>query len=95
MLITEAELKAAKAAIKEDIRAGIVPETVRSFSVLHDYVDANEYLADVWSIDDVDRANALSDALDAWLKQIPDTCPHSAMQNMGGACDACTTKAWA
>jgi len=94
-MVNKAELKAAKAAIKEDIRAGIVPETVRSFSALHDYVDANDYLADVWTLDNVDRANALSYALDAWLRQIPDTCPHSAMQNMGDACDACTVKAWA
>ncbi len=29
--------------IKSDVEAGIVPASVRSFSELHDYVDANDY----------------------------------------------------
>ena len=32
-----------KREILQDISDGIVPETVSSFSELHDYVDANEY----------------------------------------------------
>lgn len=32
-----------KAEILEDMAAGKVPETVASFSELHDHVDANEY----------------------------------------------------
>ena len=44
MTVTRTELKAAKQAIKEDIRAGIVPETVREFARLHDYVDGNMYV---------------------------------------------------
>ena len=32
-----------KAEINADIAAGQVPATVKSFSELHDYVDANEY----------------------------------------------------
>ncbi len=30
--------------ILEDIEAGIVPTTVATFSELHDYIDANEWL---------------------------------------------------
>lgn len=38
--------------IDADIASGQVPATVRSFSELHDYVDANEYLEDVpWGTD--------------------------------------------
>ena len=68
-LISEQELNDAKTQINKDIADGTIPESVRSFSVLHDYVDANEYLAAVWTLDNVDRANALSDALDLWLSQ--------------------------
>ena len=43
MLIIEHAIERSKAEILEDIDAGIVPNTVSSFSQLHDYVDANEY----------------------------------------------------
>lgn len=36
-------IEAAKDQILEDISNGIVPETVKSFEELHEYVDANEY----------------------------------------------------
>jgi hypothetical protein len=32
-----------KREIKEDVKSGQVPRTVKTFSELHDYVDANEY----------------------------------------------------
>lgn len=33
----------AKREIRHDVKAGVVPASVRSFSRLHDYVDANDY----------------------------------------------------
>jgi hypothetical protein len=41
--ILEAFIDRAKAEVMHDIDNGIVPKTVRSFSALHDHVDANEY----------------------------------------------------
>jgi hypothetical protein len=43
MFIIEHAIERSKAEILEDIAAGVVPNTVSSFSELHDYVDANEY----------------------------------------------------
>jgi len=43
MLIIEYTIERSKAEILEDIASGVVPDTVSSFSELHDYVDANEY----------------------------------------------------
>ena len=51
MLIIEHAIERSKAEILEDIDSGIVPNTVSSFSELHDYVDANEYgglCSDAW-----------------------------------------------
>ena len=53
-------------AIEKDIAAGIVPCDVRDFAELHDYLDANEYIADAFDAG-VDAANALIDEIDAWL----------------------------
>jgi hypothetical protein len=36
-------VKRMKAEVVEDVKRGILPTTVQSFSELHDYVDANEY----------------------------------------------------
>ncbi len=62
-----------KALILEDMKAGLIPPTVRSFSELHDHVDANEYLLEVWPdwdpADDCVAENALMDAITAWLAQ--------------------------
>ena len=63
----------AKGEILADMAAGTIPPTVREFSVLHDYVDANDYLATVWEFGGgVDGgevpANRLSDRLDEWLR---------------------------
>ena len=63
----------------EDIKVGTVPETVKTFSELHDCVDANEYLIaaipdrPVIAADDSDDsfinlANQLADIVDYWLK---------------------------
>jgi hypothetical protein len=38
-----AVINQAKREIRYDVKAGVVPASVRSFSRLHDYVDANEY----------------------------------------------------
>lgn len=62
----------AKREILEDIASGRVPATVRTFSELHDYLDANEYVVQglfdsdgpAQSYDDV---NAVLGELDAWL----------------------------
>ena len=43
MFIIEHAIERSKAEILEDIAQGTVPDTVSSFSELHDYVDANEY----------------------------------------------------
>jgi len=64
----------AKREIEEDMRAGVVPRTVRSFAELHDYVDANAYggltgaYAEMSSSDLVHFASAVQDELDAWLR---------------------------
>ena len=36
----------AKRRIIADVKAGVVPRTVRDFGILHDYVDANVYFLD-------------------------------------------------
>jgi len=49
--------------IKADMAAGTVPATVKDFSQLHDYVDANEYLINAlaaagWDHDPASEAQA-------------------------------------
>jgi hypothetical protein len=60
----------AKTLILDDISAGMIPSTVASFSELHDYVDANEYLIDdSLTFDElVEVAEAASEILDKWIK---------------------------
>jgi hypothetical protein len=57
--------------IDEDIAAGKVPAWVGSFSALHDYVDANEYLIQAldgaWESGDLVMGNAVSDEVDQRL----------------------------
>lgn len=58
--------------ILEDIDAGYIPDTVSSFSELHEYVDANEYLepAQLGSWEEhLDDCNVVSERLDAWLRE--------------------------
>ena len=60
--------------IRRDIASGRVPSTVRDFSQLHDYVDANEYggLCDDtsgidWINDDDDASNAVQNKVNALI----------------------------
>lgn len=60
-------------AIREDMQSGMVPETCASFSELHDYVDANQYVEDVPDEGpdgerDLALVNAVTDAVDAFLQ---------------------------
>lgn len=65
-----------QAEIKWDVLAGLVPRSVRSYSQLHDFVDANGYGGyfdeDSPDLTESDWAlaerNAAADAVDAWLK---------------------------
>lgn len=64
--------------VHADIRDGIytpVPSTVnelQSFTDLHDYVDANEYLADVMGWDALDEEyNAVADLVTVLLSESP------------------------
>lgn len=66
-----------KTEILADIENGTVPEGIKTFSQLHDFVDANEYagLADI--IDEFaniqefyEFANAVQSALDSWLQTV-------------------------
>lgn len=83
--VIEAAISRAKQEVVADILKGRVPRDVKSFSELHDYVDANEYggltegpfydearLADP-AIDsgivDHSAANRVQDAVDVWLKK--------------------------
>jgi hypothetical protein len=69
--------------IMEDMTAGVIPDTARSFSELHDHVDANEYVimaldgyqprgdegSEVITSDaETAMANAVMDAVDTWLR---------------------------
>jgi hypothetical protein len=70
-----AAVKRGKREILDDVRSGRVPFSVKNFSELHDYVDANEYggLCDEdqpypFSTDEwLTFGNAVQDALNAWI----------------------------
>jgi hypothetical protein len=58
-----------KAEIIADMSSGVVPNNVRSFSELHDYVDANCYGGFCDKLDvDVDMLNSLQCEIDHWLR---------------------------
>jgi hypothetical protein len=62
-----------KREIVEDVKAGVVPTSVRTFSALHDHTDANEYggfCAENFTRSDagVAFANRCQNDVDAWLK---------------------------
>ena len=68
-------IRRGKLEILSDIDAGIVPATVRTFSELHDYVDANEYAGlcdenfmDAASQEGADIANEVQGQIDEWLR---------------------------
>ena len=58
--------------ILRDIRAGLVPPTVNSFSQLHDHVDANGYGGafedTAHDVSDVDFWNVAQGVIDRWLR---------------------------
>lgn len=72
-----------KTEISDSINAGEIPETVSSFSALHDYVDANMFAYSLWPDPDEDESdesaderleacaavfNPASDIVSAWLE---------------------------
>jgi hypothetical protein len=61
MITPEAMAEKMKVEILADIQAGIVPRTVKSFSELHDYVDANCYGESEELLDELDAAGPDSD----------------------------------
>ena len=67
-------VKTIKKSINVDIKSGLVPTTVSTFSELHDYVDANEYLIEAYggkfpfTQKGFKEANKLMDEIDQWLK---------------------------
>jgi hypothetical protein len=67
-----ATVERAKREVLRDIRDGHVPVGVRSFSELHDHIDANYYggAFDVFDGSDESVAfwNAVQGAVDAWLR---------------------------
>jgi hypothetical protein len=70
----EQRIERAKAEILADVEKGVMPQSVGSFSELHDHVDANGYggLFDVpfdsASDRDTKLINDLQDAVDVWIK---------------------------
>jgi len=59
-----------KAEIMADVKAGVMPATVKDYSELHDFTDANLYgLPEGYSFnnDDTDLLNAAQDAINAWI----------------------------
>ena len=64
----------AKTEILDDVKRGIVPRDVASFSELHDHVDANEYGGlcaerfDIGFANDSEFANAMQAAVDEWIR---------------------------
>lgn len=61
MITPEEMAERMKADILADIRAGIVPKSVKTFSELHDYVDANCYGGSEALLDELDAEVADTD----------------------------------
>lgn len=65
-------LNQAKKEILSDIKEGIVPDTVTSFSDLHDFVDANYYggfcAENYEASKDFDFEDEIQTKLDEWIK---------------------------
>ncbi|MBC7845532.1 MAG: hypothetical protein H7Y10_03470 [Flavobacterium sp.] len=68
----ETVLAQAKKEILSDIKEGIVPNTVTSFSDLHDFVDANYYGGfcdeNYKASKDFEFENEIQTKLDEWIK---------------------------
>jgi len=73
MLLKNELLETGKKLIIKDMISGTVPSKVKSFSQLHDYVDANAYLTNNFhygmSQVDVNDLNFVGRELNAWLKK--------------------------
>lgn len=70
----DAEFADPLAGVKADMALGKIPQTAKSFTELHDYVDANDYLQDFVDFekpgadDECTLANKVVDIIDEWLK---------------------------
>ena len=75
----EATVLRMKTEIQADQAAGIVPQQVKSFSELHNYVDANEYGGfceegrNILSEESVAFANEAQNQVDKWLSDLYST----------------------
>ena len=60
----------AKNEIQDDVDSGLVPWTVKTFSELHDHVDANEYggLTEDDAAFTPDEINQIQGAVNLWLE---------------------------
>jgi len=65
------DVENAKQAILRDVKAGVVPKDVKTFSELHDHVDANAYLnpdfRQEYTPGNLTRWNRISDDVDKWI----------------------------
>jgi hypothetical protein len=64
-------IERAKAEIREDVMAGVVPGNTYDFEKLHEYVDANEYggFTEDNFTTDWDFVVDVQNILDAWMKK--------------------------
>ena len=73
MLLKNELLEQGKKLILRDMISGIIPSKVKSFSQLHDYVDANAQLSDNFNYGfdqvTVNDLNFVSRNLNEWLKK--------------------------
>ena len=84
------ESKLAMRMIVHDMTTGRVPSTAATFSELHDYVDANDYLLTAVGHIDFDGdsdseaelalANVISDEVDWWLRHLGDRSSAAAVR---------------
>lgn len=63
-------IERAKAEIRDDALAGLIPDNTYSFEKLHDFVDANEYggFTEDNATNDYSLILEIQAELDAWLK---------------------------
>lgn len=64
-------VESGKEMILDDICNSVVPSNIKTFSELHDYVDANEYVIPALELDFetlVEVADRTSKILDEWIK---------------------------
>jgi len=64
-------IERAKAEIRQDVMAGVIPGNTYDFEKLHEYVDANEYggFTEGNATTDYDFIVEIQEALDAWMAQ--------------------------